>query len=364
MSSSEPELEIDLCAIGWNFRVLTALTAATVSAVVKSDAYGLGLEAVAGGLFAAGCRSYFVADLSEAEKLRRILPRAAIYVLAPDYAADPTPYHERRLVPVCNSLEDATCAALSAERASYAVNLETGFHRFGLTFDDVRRLAQTQTHFPAVALSHLACAETREAATNALQWNRFVSMCEMLRPRGRSLGASAAIWLGRRFHFDLIRAGSALYGLKMPTVDPSPIRPVVRLRAPLVAVQTACTREAVGYGATFTTSRVTRIGTLALGYSHGLPFAAANRISVSIGAHQAPLIGRVAMEYATVDLTDVPESLCRPGIGVEVVGPHLPVDDLARAAQTNPQEILLRLGAGCRRRYANSPVGTVEDRSR
>ncbi|PKA43763.1 alanine racemase [Rhizobium sullae] len=359
MMSSGPELEIDLCAIGWNFRVLTALTAATVSAVVKSDAYGLGLEAVASGMAAAGCQSFFVADLSEAEKLRRILPRAAIYVLAPGYAADPTPYHKRSLVPVCNSPEDAICAALSVERAPYAVNLETGFHRFGLTFDDVRRLAQTETHVPALALSHLACAETRDAPANALQWNRFVSMCEMLRPRRRSLGASAAIWLGRRFHFDIIRAGSALYGLQMPTADPSPIRPVVRLCAPLVAVQTVSKREAVGYAATFTTSRVTRIGTLALGYSHGLPFAAANRISVSIGPHEAPLIGRVAMEYVTLDLTDVPESLCRPGIAVEVVGPHFAIDDLARAAQTNPQEVLLRLGAGCRRRYVNSPVGAA-----
>ncbi|GAA3102511.1 hypothetical protein GCM10010520_54530 [Rhizobium viscosum] len=72
---------------------------------------------------------------------------------------------------------------------------------------------------------------------------------------------------------------------------------------------------------------------------------------MEIGSHVAPLVGRVAMEYVAIDLTDVPDQLCRPGQWVELITKDRPADAMARAGGTVAQEVMLRVGAACRRSY-------------
>ena len=347
--TSEPELQVDLSAIAANFHHLRSLVGSNteVAAVVKSDAYGLGMNLVVPVLLEAGCHTFFVANLREAMQIRtKLASSVRINILAgiEDNALDV--YRTYRLAPVCGRLEDAILAA--EKLPELVLSLETGFSRFGLTFAQARAFKHMVRREPDLAISHLACADDPIDTTNRLQRDRFVAMCQIVNPRRRSLAASAAVWLGQNYHFNLVRAGSALFGLNNAGVEPNPLRPVVQLFARLAEVRAVHCGEVVGYAASFRATRSMRIGIVALGYAQGLPWSAGNVIAVLIGAHKAPVVGRVAMEYVAVDLSDVPAKFCTEGQFVEFIGPHLPIETMAKAAHTIPQELLIRLGANCR----------------
>jgi alanine racemase len=347
----EPILHIDLAAIQANFAVMRTLVGpdVTVSAVIKSDAYGLGLERIGDALSDAGCQSFFVANGEEGMQLRRRLTQADIFILEGPHGDSIETYRENRMMPVCNTLPQATAAASAV---GYAVNLETGFGRLGLRFDELRSLLHAQLPAPVLAMSHLACADDPENPRNELQRHRFVGMCAMLGPTtARSLAASAGVSLGARYHFDGVRTGSGLFGLNNAGLEPNPFVPVIRLSAPLIDVRTIQSGESVGYMGTFVADRRTRLGILPIGYRHGLAWQVANRLAAEIEGYRAPLVGRVSMEYCAIDLTNIPVHVCQVGTWVDFIGPAAPLEALARSAATIPQEILVRMGASCTHLY-------------
>lgn len=357
-SSCKAVLEVDLAAIQANFRTMRGLVdpAATVAAVVKSDAYGLGLLPVAKALHDAHCDFFFVANLDEATRLRCVLPDVSIAVLQDEIAHFEQIYRSERLIPVANNERDLHAIGGHAVTQRYFLNADTGFSRFGLTFAEIRRLYFAETFRskrPYGVISHLACSDLAGDALNTLQRNRFSAVSDLLRPMIRTLSASAGVWLGRSYHFNMARVGSALYGLNNARIQPNPLLPVVRLSTKIVDVRTLSRNEAVGYGATYRTARETRLGIAAIGYTHGLPWSCANRISVRVGNFTAPVIGRISMEYVTIDLTEIPESVAGPGTWVTLLDDKFGPDDLALAAAVNAQEIITRLGNGCSKRHVS-----------
>ncbi|OWV96856.1 alanine racemase [Rhizobium sp. R693] len=358
MQSYKPVFSVDLRAIQANFTVVRSLLspAVAVSAVVKSDAYGLGLERVVGPLWEAGCRSFFVASMEEAIRLRRRLARADIAILEGLRNGSLEAYRERRLTPVCSTPAEVAAATLAA--IPYVLNLETGFGRLGLRFDELRSLLHTNPRVPELVMSHLACADDTGNSRNRLQKDRFVGMCALLAPSTpRSLAASAGVFLGADYHFDRVRTGSALYGLNNTGLEPSPFKPVVRLSARLIDIRHVQRGEAVGYMGTFLADRPTVLGIVAIGYRHGLAWQVANRLSAEFAGRSVPVIGRVSMEYCAIDLTDIPARLARIGAFVDFISATAPPENLARAAATVAQEILIRTGGACARRYRFAPSG-------
>lgn len=350
--SMEPELHIDLSAIAENFLRLKRLVGpgTEIAAVVKSDAYGLGIDRVTAALVEAGCGRVVVANLREAIDVRRTFASLAhIYILSGADSADLETCLTHRVTPVCHSLADALAAC--RRLPEFVVNIDTGFSRFGLTFAEARALAHMTQRKPELVLSHLACADAPDDPTNRLQRDRFVAMCQLLNPHRRSLGASATVWLDRKYHFDLVRTGSALFGLNNAGVEPNPLLPVVQLLARIAGVRAVHRGETVGYAGSFRAPRPMRIGIVTLGYAAGLPWTAGNAVAVAIGSHIVPIVGRVAMEYVAIDLTDIPQTQGTVGQVVEFLGPRLSVEAMAKAARTVPQEILVRLGAACSRQY-------------
>lgn len=360
--------EINLNAVQANFQIISAVVGpyVRVAAVVKSDGYGLGLIEIARALVAAGCDLLFVGDLHEALLLRSSKIGAAVAVFCDEFTRLRQYYRSNRLIPVVNNCGELDAISASGEAQTYFLNVETGLSRVGLTFDDVRRRYLWGTfnrHPPSVVLSHLACGDRVADAMNVLQRNRFRAISDLLKPARHSLAASAGVWLGKSYHFDMVRVGSALYGLNNAGIQPNPLQPVVRLRAKILEVRNVRKGEAVGYGATFRTVRASRIAILGIGYKHGVPWACGNKISVRFAGYSAPLIGRMSMEYAVADATDVPEALCGPGVFAEMLGENFTVNDLAAAADVYPQDVLTRLGAGCTRRYLNASYPAGESRA-
>jgi alanine racemase len=205
-------------------------------------------------------------------------------------------------------------------------------------------------------MSHLACADEPNNPMNERQRHRFESLRALLPPAPASLSNSGGTFLGRDYHYDLVRPGIALYGGRAHEGGPNPMRTVVRLAARIVHIQNVSAGETIGYGGTFKVQRPSRIATIACGYADGflraLSVATGEAGPVGyIGDYPVPIVGRISMDFITVDVTDVPEDLTRRGGWVEVMGERVTVDDLTDQAGTIGYELLSRLGPRVHRVY-------------
>ncbi|QRM47200.1 alanine racemase [Rhizobium sp. BG4] len=352
MPTDQPVLSIDLRAVQENYRTVEKMVgrSVSVSAVVKSDAYGLGSTQLSAALHEAGCTSFFVADVHEAQCVRRMLDDADIIVLSGISSGERDVYRSGKFTAVCHSLAQVAIAA--AARIPFALNLDTGFGRLGLRLGEAQSLAHSAPATPVLMMSHLACADEPSNPQNVLQLNRFVTLTSILGLTApRSLAASSGLSLEASYRFDRVRVGSALYGLHNPALGPNPFLPVVRLSARLLAVIQVPRGEGIGYMGTFRTDRRTRLGVVGIGYKHGLAWSAHNRFCAELGGYAVPLVGRISMEHCAIDLTELPASLLRAGARVDFISSTHHAEEIAHAAGTVAQEILVRAGASCRRSY-------------
>ncbi|MGU3494661.1 alanine racemase [Xanthobacteraceae bacterium A53D] len=357
-------LTIDLDALAANFRTLSALAApARCAAVVKADAYGLGMDRAAPALWAAGARTFFVAQLDEGRALRDLLPEAEIYVLGGLMPGLAPAYAERALRPVLNSLpEVAEWTAFCRDRGEKlpaALHIDTGMNRLGISVDAALEIAGSQADLAftlALVMTHLACADVPDHPLTALQHARFLQVAEAFPGVPASFANSAGTFTSKAFHFDLLRPGIAVYGgLSLAGVPP--LKPVVRLEVPIIQVRAGAAGETVGYGAAQRLSRPSRIAILSVGYADGFlrAFGAADGrpgAEAVVRGRRCPLVGRVSMDLTAVDVTDVPEA-ARGDMAV-LLGDGISVDDLATHGGTIGYEVLTSLGPRYHRVYAGA----------
>ena len=343
--SLRARLTVDLGAIVANWRALDALTApgCETAAVVKADGYGCGAPQVGRALARAGVRTFFVAVAQEGEILRAVIgPDPVIYILG-GYARETVArYAAHDLRPVLNSAEQARAWAADRPGAPAAVQIDTGMNRLGMEAVEFAGLGPLPDAVVLV-MSHLGCADEPGHPLNGAQLTEFRRLTDGL-GRPRSLSATAGLLLGPDWHFQMTRPGIGLYG-GWPFAQ---ARPVVRLEAPIIQIRDLAPGERVGYAASWTAGRPSRIATIGLGYADGLIRAAGPRGTARIGGREVPFAGRVSMDLITLDVTGVP---CAPGDMVELLGPHQGIDALADMAGTIGHEVLTSLGGRYRRDY-------------
>jgi alanine racemase len=358
-------LTIDLGNLQRNWLKLATLAApADCAGVVKADAYGLGLGPCARALWAAGCRTFFVAVPQEGAKLRSELPDATIFVLDGLLPGLGAFYIAHRLVPLLAGPDEiAEWAGLARQRGhalSTALHVETGINRLGLTPPQVHALADSPDLLDgleiALVMSHFACADEPEVEMNLRQRRQFDALRALLPPAPASLFNSPATLEAAGPPYDLVRTGVALFGSNPFADRPDQTSPVAYVSAILLQVRDLATGETVGYGATWRAGRDTRLGVIGVGYGDGFPRALGAPLSkgpaqVYIAGHFAPIVGRVSMDLMTIDLTDVPPEAVRRGARVELMGEHVTVNDVAQWAGTIPYEVLTGLGSRFARHY-------------
>jgi alanine racemase len=358
-------LTIDLDALLANYRRLRKLaTPAECAAVVKADAYGLGLGQAAPALARAGCTTFFVATLGEAQALRQLLPHATIYVFAGLMPGTAELFHQHDLRPVLNSAEEirewAGFSASKGEQLPCAVHIDSGMNRLGLSAEDVNAVADARDLWSVLKLSlvmsHLACADEPTHPKSEAQRKAFDHLRARLPKALASLANSAGILLGPDYAYDLVRPGIALYGGKPHREGTNPFLPVVHLKGRILQVRTVAAGETVGYGATRRLQQSSRVAIVSVGYADGLFRSLSAKddeegLVVYIGSHAAPILGRVSMDLITIDVTLVPETASRRGQWVELIGPNVSAQELARHAGTIDYEVLTNLGRRALRRY-------------
>jgi alanine racemase len=353
-------LTIDLAAIEANWRTLVReLLTVECAAVVKANAYGIGLELVTATLAKAGCKTFFVADIAEARAVRSRVAEAAIYVLngfAVDWGDALIEINAR---PVINSTTELAewDAFVSAHswRGGAALHIDTGMHRLGISPDEAAALApraQTENHGIALVMSHLACADTPDHPLNAAQIKLFRELRMLYSGIPASLANSSGIFLGDTAHYDLARPGAALYGVNPTPGKPNPMQSVVELTGRILQIRNVERDATVGYGATWTAKRPTRIAVVALGYADGLVRAGGGSDerpggAAIIAGHRCPIVGRISMDLLCADITDIPAGTVHRGDHATLIGGDIGVDEVAAAAGTIGYEILTRVGPRC-----------------
>jgi len=354
-------LTVDLDAVRANYRLLRTRGApAACGAVLKADAYGLGMVPVARALLQEGCRSFFTAHLDEAIRLRQIVPAdCTIHVM---HGAMPGTAREcvrHDLVPVLNDpgqvAEWRAIARDLGRTLPAALQVDTGMSRMGMAPSDLERLMQDGAWHDGLRLqlvmSHLACADEPAHPVNALQRERFAALCARFPGVPASLANSSGVFLGPAYHFDLLRPGCALYGINPQPAAPNPLRQAVSLAARVVQVRTVDAGDIVGYGARYLASGPTRIATIAIGYADGWLRALSGRSRAHVDGVALPFVGTVSMDSITLDASALPQGRLVPGDSVELLGAHQTVDEVAAQAGTIGYEVLTRLGNRFERRY-------------
>jgi len=370
-------LTIDLAAIVKNWKaVANRVVPADCAAVVKADAYGCGIDKVAAALAEAGCTTFFVAHLAEARQVRAAAPEAAIYVLNGFPPGTAATFAEINVRPVIGSLAEFVewDAYRTATRWSggAALHFDTGMNRLGFALEEAPPFAtrvKMPDHGISLVMSHLACADTPSHPLNAKQIEAFRDLRFMFRGTPTSLANSSGIFLGPATHCDMVRPGAALFGVNPTPATLNLMEPVITLKARIVQVRDVPRGDTVGYGATWTASRASRVAIVSVGYGDGYPRAAdgarmapkgSNRLAESgsksdafalIAGQRCPMVGRISMDLMAFDVSLLPREEVRRGTHAVLIGDDITVDDVASWSGTIGYEVLTRLGRRYRREW-------------
>lgn len=360
---------IDLNAVASNWQLLQQTLGASCEcgAVVKANAYGLGMVEVAQRLSAAGCRSFFVANIQEGVSLRKALSQSAvgeaiIYVLQGVPLGDEDACVTYCLSPVL--ISDVMfrrwvefVGGHGAAAPACVVKLNSGMNRLGLDTQELPYLLEAYPSFwrthVKLLLSHMACADEPEHPLNPSQlavFNDCVQLVRRVCPAIKmSLANSSAIFLGEPYRFDLARPGAALYGVNPTPGCENPMQPVVYLRLPVLQVRQTTAEGFAGYGAQSNLPANVNLAVVAGGYADGIFRSAFGHLFGVINGVKVPLVGRVSMDSLIFDVTGA--GAVQEGAEIEILGDSIDVDVVAQAFGTIGYEILTGLGDRLRRSY-------------
>jgi Alr-MurF fusion protein len=350
---------IDLDALAHNVRRLREIAGVPLMAVVKADAYGHGAVRVARAALASEASMLAVATLSEACTLREADITAPILVLG---YTPPWQAHEAlRLNVTCavfdldvaQAISDA--AAMGQREAAIHLKVDTGMGRLGIPPEQAVPLLRKLARLPWLRVegiySHFATADSNEETFARTQLQRFQDVVREitsvgLRPPLVHMANSAALLRFPEARFDMVRPGIACYGLSPSneTLLPPDFQTVLSFHTSVAQVKPLPPGVSLSYGGIFVTQRPSRIATLPVGYADGFRRSPPWR-EVLVRGRRAPVVGRVCMDYAMIDVTDIEK--VKRGDPVTLIGSQgkesITTDDVAGWLGTINYEVVAAL---------------------
>ncbi|MEM6574535.1 MAG: alanine racemase [Pseudomonadota bacterium] len=347
------ELEVDLAAIRHNYRALKEHSApGRCAAVIKADAYGAGAVSIARALGQEGCRVFFVADAREGVALRQEMHDAEIMLLDGLSDTDLPAVKEAGLIPVLNSPRQHQ-RWQAAGGGPTVWQVDSGMNRLGMAKAEAEALAG-EDRPPDLLLTHFSCADEIDKTAHAQQLKHIAELRAAFPDVSMSLGNTAGIQLGAAGRSSLSRCGIGLFGVNPASANPGPgvmLKSAVRLRARVLQHRSIPAGTPVGYGATWYAEDACHLLTVALGYADGIPRRLGNRGSATFDGTALPMVGRVSMDYLTLDASGLEARQREDARWVDLFADATALDRLASEADTISYELLARLGPRIRRRY-------------
>lgn len=382
-------VEINTRALEDNYRLLRRLAGPTTEclAIVKANAYGHGLEICGPAAVRAGAQWLGVTSAEEGVAARELCPEARIVIMGGIFPGQGATTLENRLTPVVwdslqiGELESAATTGTPAGSVPVHLEIDTGMSRQGVSLDELPTIlgrfnAQSPLRLEAV-MTHLYASDDATGRTTTAQLERLeqalalVGYRPSLAPKYLSVGASAALLGGEskqiaalaasRNLVPMLRLGLALYGvcpqfcpahesghqLDMMNEALSQLEPVLTWKTRVTSVRSIPAGAEVGYNGTFVASEPMLLALLPLGYADGLDRRLGNQFSLLVRGQRAPLVGRISMDQAVMDVTEIPAVM--PGDEVVILGSQegetITAFDHAAAAGTIPWEIFTRISA-------------------
>lgn len=358
-------VEVDLGRLRANVRALRSVIPSETSVmfVVKANAYGHGLVPVAKAAAEEGINWFAVAFLDEALAIRAALPDVNILVLGLVLAEHVGLLLDQRIFPVITDCEHGLSLAAAARSAGRTLpvhlKVDTGMGRLGVQWNDVAGVVNALTSAGGLELSgvcsHFARVEPDQPEHASAQAVKFNAALRHL-PAGtfRHLSSSRAALYFSDWDLDGVRQGIVLYGYGAN--DPAgrfQTKPILQWKARVVQVKRVPADFSVGYYGTYRTEYPTQIATVAVGYADGYNRALSNRGDVLIGGRRCAVVGRVSMNWITVDVG--PDAGVKVGDEVVLIGEQgdetVWADELSKICRTIPYEILTSINASLERRY-------------
>lgn len=361
-NSSKCILEIDLSAIVYNYDFLQKICGdALIGPVVKANGYGLGAAQIAKVLEKKGCRHFFAATIDEGIELRKVLgAKANIYVLYGVFSDDVRAMEEYRLIPVINHLGQLELwqklSKTLRKELPFSLHCDTGMNRLGMSKAEFEKLVTNSDLYQnlnlGLVISHLSSSEDISHEANEVQLELFKQLTNNFLGSKKSFANSSGVFLGKDYHFDLVRPGAAIYGLNpTPYAASNPMHNTVKLTAPIIQISKVAIGEGVGYNQTFIAKDDSIIATIPIGYGDGYSRAFSNNGIVYIDNMPAPIVGRISMDLVTIDVSEFNENEIYLGKRVEVLGPNCTPDKIAKLSGTIGYEVLTNLGNRFERIY-------------
>ena len=363
-------VEVNLATLVANYRRIVArVKPAKVLCVLKANAYGLGVAAYAKALYGAGCRQFGVAEPHEAVEVQKIVKDAEVQILSAVLPDEIAPMVRAGVILPITDYETACAisgAAVKAKRtAKVHFKLDTGMGRLGIIADCEERIPEAVelmrrvkalpaldcegvfSHFP-MAYDPLDPFTRRQIAL----FKRLVAAAKRAGISFRKLHIAASDAINNfpecaKPPFTQVRTGINLHG----SFDPNGrralrVEPVLTLKTRVAQVRELPAGKTLGYGRTWCLREPTKVATISAGYADGLPLALSNRGRVIIGGVACPVIGRISMDYTTVDVSGVKdvksgdEVICFGRSGTLSITP----DDWAALKGTHAYDIICSLG--------------------
>lgn len=338
---------IDLSAIQQNFFTIKKHIGekVVVAAVVKNNAYGMGISKVAVSLFEVGCRDFWVAYLSEAIILRSVLPKEANIYILHGVRNNFSLVKEYNLIPVINSIN--VLKAICGKNISFVVNIDSGISRLGLRKEDIKdAIEMLKNEDVRYIMSHLSCGDDSASIFNSKEKDAFDEILKMFKDDVKaSLSASGGAFLSSEFHYDMVRVGAFLYGIKSDAKQHISPKNVFSIKAEVLQKYDIKSNTKVGYGVSYVAQKKTKIAILSIGYGDGMLRQLANCGKVVFGEvwkeiFYAPIIGAISMDLMAIDVSLVPDALTEVGTWAQILCEKYSINEMAKDANTIPYEIL------------------------
>ena len=360
MQYSHSKVIVNLSNIKNNLNIIKKFSKKNICPVIKANAYGLGDIPIAKFLIKNKCKDFWVANIIEALKIKNSVPNINIYVANGLNKNEEEIFFKNKFIPVLNTYEQFKkwTNFLNKKKIfkKLAIQVDTGMCRSGMQNDDVLKVRNDQSILQkfkeVIILTHLASADEKKSKYNNDQKNKFLIIKSMFQFQNCkfSLAASGGIFLGKDYHFDMVRPGISLYGGKL--FFNKKLKNVVSLISPVIQINSLKKGATAGYNQTYKAKKNIVTATIPLGYADGVKIKISNIGHVFFKNIKLPMIGRISMDLMIIDITKV-KSKIKIGDYLEVFGKNISLDDFARISDTSPYDIITSISDRCEKVYVN-----------
>ena len=311
-------LKISLDDIKYNWKLINTASNGKAAAVVKANAYGMGIIEVSKALLETGCNYFYVANIFEGLKLRKKIKSSniSIAVFEGYLEGNQKFYSENNLIPILNNLEQLKRLknfSSSVKQQKAIINIDTGMNRLGLSKKERNFLTNNKDLLNNVKIdyimSHLSNANENKSKSNLLQLNELKKFSNNFPDIKVSFANSNGVKLGSNFCFDQTRPGIGLYGIdsfgKNFYFNSKKLKLPLKLYAPVIQIKKVSAGEKISYGGIDILKRCSILATIGVGYADGwLRLLKPNSVFL-IGNEKCKIVGNITMDSFVLDITDI-----------------------------------------------------------